>query len=179
LLLTMHLAFLIICIACAIVDYLTFKIPNKFVLVLLGMFAIRAFLMPLPELTDHLIIGGATLLVGFVAYAVKVIGAGDAKLLAVCMLWVSPAHISTLLLATAFSGAFIAFAYLCFDKQISQMRQSGVERILAYPWGQFFLKGKMTVPHLGKDRMGKGLIPYGVAISVGVLSTTIINKGNF
>lgn len=179
-LLTLNLAFLITCAACAVFDYLTFKIPNKFILVLIALFAVRTILlMSLPELTDHLIIGGVTLLSGFLLYVLKIIGAGDAKFLTACMLWVAPANIITFLLATTIAGAILALIYLPLEKKINSIRQNGVSRIMTYPWGNAFLKEKLSTPHLGKDRVGKGLIPYGVAIFSGVLCTSIITKGNF
>ena len=178
--LALNMTFLIVCALCAIFDYLTFKIPNKLILVLLALFLARAAaFMFLPEFSEHLLYGGIALVAGFVLYALKIVGAGDAKFITVCILWISQANIVLFLLATSFAGGVIALIYLCCSERMDLLRQRCVNKATTYHWGKTLLAVKLSEPRLGTDRVGKGLIPYGVAIFIGVLYTSIITKGNF
>ena len=165
---------------CALSDFLTFKIPNQILLFLIVLFIIYAALfLPIQEIYNHLIPAGVALIIGFILYAAKVIGAGDAKFITVCMLWITPSNIPTFILVTAIAGAVLALIYLFLENHIIKLKESCLKKIEAYSWGKSYLQDRITPPKLGADRIGKGLIPYGVAVFAGILFTSILTKGNF
>lgn len=90
------------------------KVPNTFVLVLLGLFAVHALsgsVGSAAALWTHLAIGAAFLAAGFALYLTGGFGAGDGKLIAVAVLWIGPADLGHYLFglaACAFSLCVVA-----------------------------------------------------------------------
>lgn len=70
-------------------DLLTMKISNKLVLVLVAGFFVVAIAvnLPLQQLALHVLCAMLVLVVGFVLFAMRWIGGGDAKLAAATTLW--------------------------------------------------------------------------------------------
>jgi prepilin peptidase CpaA len=100
---------------------------------------------------------GACVLAGFVALALgvglfcfRVIGGGDAKLLAACVLWLGPADAAPFLAWTAVAGGLLAVGL------VAARRTPGLATASGSPWVRRLLEPK-------------GEAPYGVAIAVGAL----------
>ena len=82
------LAFVALMVAAAVIDLLSYRIPNQLVLALFALFIVVAALnwseVPwLSHLAAAILIFGA----GILLYAIRQMGAGDVKLLAVVALW--------------------------------------------------------------------------------------------
>lgn len=100
-------------LAVAVADVRRYEIPNRCT-------AAIALLYPLHVLTaatavnwsGGLIVGGVALLVGFLAYAMRFTGGGDAKFFAAVALWAGPDCIVLLTFVTALVGGVVGFALL-------------------------------------------------------------------
>lgn len=83
-------------------DQRTRTIPNAVPVALVGLFVVHVAVGTLPGPGwEHVAVGGAFLLVGFLLYLVGGIGAGDGKLVGAAGLWVGPDALSAFLLAMA------------------------------------------------------------------------------
>lgn len=70
------------------VDVTTYKIPNWLNGVLLGLYPVWYFLAPVDlDIISSLIMFGVLFATGFALFAIRVIGGGDVKLLAICGLY--------------------------------------------------------------------------------------------
>src|SRR5258708_891148 len=79
-----------LCYGC-ISDIKSLKIPNAVSVVVLALFFLDHWLLvPAEGITNHLVTGGSTLMLGFVLYAAGYMGAGDIKLISALMLWAGP-----------------------------------------------------------------------------------------
>lgn len=96
------------------------RVPNTLVLVLLGLFGVYAVsgsVGPATALWTHLAIGAVFLAAGFALYLTGGFGAGDAKLIAVAVLWIGPTDLSQYLFGLAACAfALSAFALLPFER---------------------------------------------------------------
>src|SRR5262249_27526849 len=93
----------------AISDWRRFQIPNQVCLAALALFPVYAASAPSSVQWEwSLAIAAAVFLVGFGMYLVRALGAGDAKLLPVVVLWAGPANLTLLLLALALSSVLLA-----------------------------------------------------------------------
>jgi prepilin peptidase CpaA len=139
-------------IIAALNDIYEFKIPNWVSIVLfcayfaagLGLGAGAAILV------EGAILACAALVAGFAFYALRIIGGGDAKLLAACAPWIGFSALAPFLVNVALAGAALAVALLVFR------RMPALPIYSQAPW-------LMRLHQRPKD------IPYGVAIAVGGL----------
>lgn len=102
------LLFVLVGLAIATSDFLTFRIPNMGLIILLGLFGAAASWaevnhVPVPWL-DHAAAGALSLVAGLLLYGYHQMGAGDAKLLAVMALWAGLSRLLPLLFAWAVSA---------------------------------------------------------------------------
>ena len=98
-----------ICVWAAWSDMARMRIPNDAVLALAGIFALGGLvLLPLPEYGLRWLQLGGVLAVGFLANAVRMVGAGDAKFAAAMAPFVAPADWAAFLylFAAILLGAF-------------------------------------------------------------------------
>jgi prepilin peptidase CpaA len=78
-----------IILASAVSDLRSLRIPNLHVLVALGLFALLApIAVDWPELALRLQIAAITFAIGFALFALRLIGGGDVKMMAVVLLYV-------------------------------------------------------------------------------------------
>lgn len=137
---------------CAMRDASSFKIPNRYVAVLLAAWLPAAFLagMDIQAIGLSAALGAVALLAGFALFAARLLGAGDAKLIAASALWVGPSGLAAFVFATALFGGILAFALL-------KMRKASLPAFaLRYGW---------LVELHGRERV----MPYGVAIAGGAM----------
>ena len=134
-------------------DLLTMKIPNFVSLALVAGFLIVALLtqMPLATFGSSLAIGLAVLGVTFLLFAFKLLGGGDAKLIAAGSVWIGADHIIEYLAFVAIFGGVLSLAILGYRKWIpgTALNLPG--------WAQ-----RLHTP--------QGPIPYGIAIAAGGLA---------
>ena len=134
-------------IGAAISDAMTFRIPNAFPLILVGLFLVSAITtMPTDALLWHVVAGVAVLVAGMGLLALNVIGGGDAKLLAAISLLAGPFLVMPLVM-------FISLAGLALALTIYLLRAIGVAAWLERHGVRGFAGGRMC--------------PYAVAIAGG------------
>lgn len=133
-------------------DLYEFKIPNWISVALFGSFFIAALLLraPVSFALEGVMIGVGALALGFCLFAFKIVGGGDAKLLAAVAPWIGTAGLMSFLVNMAFSGGALAVALLAFRKT------PALPIYAQAPW-------IMRLHSRPKD------IPYAVAIAAGAL----------
>jgi len=139
-------------IAAALSDLTTMRIPNWISgLLILGFFpAALAIGLPLQTLGLNLGLGLAALGLGMGLFALRVIGGGDAKLLAAAVVWLGLPGLYPFLLWTAVAGGLFCVALIGARRSLSPYAAG------APAWVSNLLHEK-------------GDVPYGVAIAVGAL----------
>jgi prepilin peptidase CpaA len=97
-------------LAAAAQDFLDYLIPNRLVLALVALYPIYVLAAGggAVDWLGGILVGGAVLIAGLVLFAFRLIGGGDAKLLAATSLWAGPALILPFLLLTAVAGGILA-----------------------------------------------------------------------
>ncbi len=132
-------------------DVLTYTIPNRVSLALIAGFCVAAPLagLGMHGTLMHLAAGASVLAVCIAMFAMRLVGGGDAKLLAAGALWMGFDHLIPFLAYTAVIGGALALTILVF-------RRLATTALIAQPW----------VQRLHAAESG---IPYGVAIAGGAL----------
>ncbi len=101
------LTFLIITVM--ITDITRFIIPNKFVLVILLLYPVMVYIAPVkPDWQFALMVAAAAFIVGFILFALKVMGGGDVKLLAVTSLYVNHTDFLDFIVGVAIFGGLLS-----------------------------------------------------------------------
>jgi prepilin peptidase CpaA len=96
-------------LAAAAQDFLDYVIPNRLVLALVALYPI--YILASGNNVDWLgglLVGLAMLAAGLLLFGFRLVGGGDAKLLAATALWAGPSLLLPFLLLTAFSGGVLA-----------------------------------------------------------------------
>lgn len=173
----LFILFGLIALIIAIFDFLFYRIPNVFVLGIIGLFILLAALGFLgtsgwESLKQTLMISGAFLLFGLLFYALKWMGAGDVKFMFASILWTSYVGLTfVFLFITSFIGGIIALICYFFPGYIDGIRLKGVDIIKERFKSNTFIMNYANQPFIfleSENRSGVR-IPYGVAISSGVL----------
>lgn len=133
-------------------DLYEYKIPNWVSIVLFCSYFAAGIGLGAPAslMLEGFLFACAALVVGFALFAGKVLGGGDAKLLAACAPWVGPSALAAFLLNTAFAGGVFAVALVMFRKA------PALPVYAQAPW-------LLRLHQRPKD------IPYAVAIAIGGL----------
>lgn len=154
-------AFVLIVLAAAVSDVISYRIPNVLVLALAGVFIVWAAVNYAQ--TAWLSHFGAALLclvAGFALYQFRQMGAGDVKLLTAVALWAGLSGLIALLLFMSLSGLLILPLILFARFLVARAQARNV-------W-----KSGWTVPRVLTKREG---VPYGVAIAFGAIVTMIVH----
>jgi len=132
-------------------DALRYRIPNTLCLGVAAAFLLYAFgaALSLPVLGAHLAAGLAVLVVAILGFAFRVMGGGDAKLLAAVALWLGWKGLPPFLLLMGVIGGALALALLA-------ARRLAPKPIPTDRWWSTLL-------------LRRGDVPYGVAISAAAL----------
>jgi len=140
-------------IVCAISDLTHYRIPNIFILFLLGLYPVFVFVAPQPVLWGQgLAVGGVFFLIGLLLFRSGVMGGGDVKLIAVTALWAGVPGLATFVFFMAISGAAMSLFMMS--------RFRGASAYLCARMGFETAHQKLMTPQL----------PYGVAVAIGGLS---------
>ncbi len=139
-------------IIAALNDIYEFKIPNWISITLIGAYFAAGLGLgaDVSVMVEGAILGCAALAAGFALFALRIVGGGDAKLLAACAPWIGLSALSAFLVYVALAGAALALALLAFR------RMPAAPFYEQAPW-------LMRLHQRPKD------IPYGVAIAAGGL----------
>ena len=142
----------VVAVMAAVRDLTTMTIPNWMSLVLAALFLPAALVAGLAWLSilTHLGIGAAALAVGIGLFALRVLGGGDAKLLAALSLWMGLEGAAIFVLWTGVIGGLFSLALILARARFAAWAPAAPGWI-----------GRLLAP--GGD------IPYGVAIAAGAL----------
>jgi len=133
-------------------DARTLRIPNWVSLALMGAFgvAILSVGMPLEAIAWHVAAGALTLVIGFALFAFGYFGGGDAKLMAVCALWVGWQQLVFFVVAVLLVGGVLSVFVVLLRKGLGLWPDWLVQRF----------EGLFT-PNKA--------VPYGIAIATGAM----------
>ncbi len=136
----------------AIYDLISYTIPNFLPLLLIAVFAAFAlwYGLPWPLMASHAGAGVGMLALGWVLFALGLMGGGDAKLFAAASLWMGWQGLLNYLIMFSLCGGVLALALLLF-------------RRMPLPAG---LSARGWIAALHDKAQG---VPYGVALAGGAL----------
>jgi len=139
-------------IAAAVFDVATYKIPNWLSLALALVFPLAALDagMSLGEFGMHMGVGLVVLVAGFGLFAARLIGGGDAKLLAATSLWMGEGALVQFFIYAALVGGLLALALILF-------------RVAPLPRA---VSGVTWIERLHGRQRG---VPYALALAIGGL----------
>jgi prepilin peptidase CpaA len=167
--------FVVGCFVAALYDVISYRIPNLVVILLFALFIFKVIaFQDYSALLSPLIAFGVTIIVGFGLFAFRLLGGGDAKLLAVAVLWASEVNLILFFLLTSIFGAVLAILYKLFEIPIENYRQ----KVLSWLRSAFEGMGiQETLPdYRGQETLkSKTVMPYGVAIFLGSFFLTYFN----
>ncbi|WP_428407683.1 A24 family peptidase [Hyphococcus sp.] len=133
-------------------DIYEFKIPNWISIVLVATYPLAGLALGASYhvMVEGALIGAAALALGFILFALKIVGGGDAKLFAATAPWLGLVSLGAFLFNTAIAGLFLAVA-------MGMFRKLPVLPVYAHaPW-------LIRLHERKKD------LPYAVAIGAGAL----------
>lgn len=133
-------------------DLYEFKIPNWISILLIVTYPAAGLVLGASAqlMIEGLVIGGGALAIGFGLYAGRILGGGDAKLVAAAAPWLGAGALGSFILNTAIAGLGLAIVMIMF-------RKMPLLPIYAHaPW-------LIELHERKKD------LPYGVAIASGGL----------
>lgn len=108
--LVFHILLTLLLVAVFVFDVSRYLIPNWLVGLILLLYPVFYFAAPEPlDWVGALIAFGAIFAVGFTMFALRWVGGGDVKLLAVCALWVGSGKLLDLLVYMALLGGVVTF----------------------------------------------------------------------
>lgn len=171
---------IIIGLIAALYDFMFYKIPNILVLALC-LLAIPHLIFYISLDTAILTLGlaFAIIIVGFVCNKFGWIGAGDAKLLSVAVLWIAPQHVPAMILVMGLFGGFLAIAFLSIPTLIDTIRSTLItttQPVMSHiPALSKYYKEEFISAHVPEKL--KTPIPYGVAIALALVYVKFINIG--
>lgn len=147
---------------CALHDVTSFKIPNRYVAMLLMGWPVTVLMSgaPMSLIGQSALMGGLFLVAGFALFAFGLLGAGDVKLIAATALWVAPSQMFVFLLATTALGGVLGVALLTL--------RSKPMPVAAY-------KAAWLVQLHERERV----MPYGVAIAGGAMIALVRGVGGY
>jgi prepilin peptidase CpaA len=143
-------------ITAALSDVAALRIPNWLTGLTAALFFPMAFAtgMPMQEFIWHVASGAILFAVGYVLFAVRLFGGGDAKLMAAAGLWFGTAQTMNFLILTALAGGILAMAVMGWSTLMLVWEFHGPSHIKAI------------------DRQLKKIrpkLPYGFALAVGAI----------
>lgn len=154
----------------ALWDFLFYRIPNLFVLVMLGLFMIMAIGGQVPfSLSSTFLVSGLFLGVSFIFYLLGWCGAGDAKFLVVSSLWVGPSYSLLFLLAVSLIGGALAVFYLLGAPYLDMIRHTLLTVLSRYISKVSFFQQYAARPFIyaNAPTFKEIKIPYGIAVAGG------------
>ena len=141
----------VVLLAASVQDILVRKISNLLVLaVLIGGLAAMVIMGPQVALWQNLLVFVVLLAVGVFAYARKVLGAGDAKLIAATGLWVDLAGAPRLVAAILISGGLVALLMLIRFAIGPKVVGEGMKKRRSVPYGVAIAAGALLIVWYGR-----------------------------
>lgn len=178
---TFFIIFSMLSLCTALFDFLFYRIPNVFCILIATFFFIgSAFFYPLDKILDALLFSAGTLVVSFLLSSFRLIGAGDAKFLTVAALWAGSTYFFPFIFVTSCFGGLLGLVYYLVPKRIDKIRlkinlfltKIFQDSPIATFYGRY---EKLSFQKSHSKKNGKTLLPYGVAIWGGCLMITYLN----
>lgn len=150
-----------------ICDLFTMTIPNRISLVLLAGFVVLAPLagMGWETIISHILAALLVLSIGIALFSFRVLGGGDAKLIAAAALWFGNSFTLPFLLAAGLLGGLVTLAILALRKSMIPQHE------MLKDWFSRMHDGKPAVPY------GAALGPAALYIFVGTPWMTFVTSG--
>ncbi len=157
----------------SMLDFLYYRLPNKLFYALFYLFPIHALLTKNYSILSHYSAFLVFIVIGFGLFTFSIFDAGDAKLLAVSVLWLGWSKLIPFLLIMALVGGGIGIAYLYAPDWIYPWCQSIRNTLQSHgflrSFIQFFIPDMDTIEIQVQEMQQKRLVPYGIAISLGAI----------
>lgn len=151
-----------------ILDFLYYKLPNKFFYFISGTFGFYMLAGMQWQLWTHWILFAIILGVGIVLFCLNVIGGGDVKIFAAAALWIGWENMIVYLLLTTIIGAGLAILYLLFKPYLRALTQTLREKVednpVLEPSVAYFVPNAHMLERDIARFQESNMIPYGVAI---------------
>jgi prepilin peptidase CpaA len=165
----MELFLIPMCFYAALNDFLFYKIPNWIVGLIIAVYIVKSLILILMGASFSILIEPsitfvAVLSVGFLLFVFRVFGAGDAKLLAACSLWMSEINSLQFIALVTLAGGILAIMYLAYKNPLAFVRQLMLSKIV-----DKFEKTSLIIRN-------ETVVPYAVAIFAGVV-WVVLNNG--
>lgn len=140
-------------VACGVHDARHLTIPNKYILIMLGLFPVALILnysaMPLD---GHLLGGAVIFVISYGLFALKLMGGGDAKMASVIGLWLGLKALIPFVIMMALTGGILASISLILKKNKNLIPAT----VSPESW-------------FGQLKEDKSVVPYGIAIAMGAV----------
>ena len=157
----------------AVSDFRRYIIPNQVSLGALALYPVYVLSAPEPVNWQWaLVMAGVFFAVGFAMYVVKAMGAGDAKLLPVVMLWVGAKDFTTFIVVLV-AGSIVLALVIGVRTALAQMRASGSEAGGAAVAVSGLARFGRLIGELRHVPFLKIQVPYGVAIAAGGITVAV------
>jgi len=185
-------------VAVAIADVRRMEIPNRYSLAITLLYPLHVISASnTVDWRGGLIVGAVALVIGFVLFAFRFAGGGDAKFFAASALWAGPDAIALLTFVTALVGGIVGLVLIFRRWLTAPARPKSTVPLparMAAAIAVFF--GKLLMPRVGHASTGPsvdsggpgsepsslppvGTLPYGVAICAGglVIAAILFTRG--
>ncbi len=109
----------VLLLAATVFDVTRLRIPNSIPALVIGLFALKVILgVETGPWMLHVPIAIAALALGFLAFAVQMLGGGDAKLIAALALWYGPELVVSFVTITGIAGGVLAVSLVLVRKSV-------------------------------------------------------------
>lgn len=156
-------------VAAAIIDWRTYRIPNWLTVSGTAFGLIYNTFAPTPSLSGA-VWALAGMAIGFTillpAYVLRVMGAGDVKLMAMVGAVVGAPDIVYAVLATLIVGGVVALAFALYRRAFRRMASNVTELLQSMTFAA--IAGQRPTPAM-EGRVSIGKFPYGISIAIGTI----------
>ena len=149
----------------AVTDFMRLKIPNLYPSLVFGLFGVVAAMNQFTAVTlfeniiNNLVVGIIALVVMIACFFMRVLGGGDAKLIAALSFWVGTQGLPVFLMVMTIVGGLLAIISIAMRK--TSLGQTILTKLATHPNVQQGWVGAMNEQ--------KNVVPYGIAIAVGAV----------
>lgn len=149
-------ALAVVVLGAALYDVRRYRIPNPLPIAAIALFAVAVAIRPPPDWPWHVATAAGVFAILLVPFALNRLGGGDLKLISALALWSGPQLVVSQVLVTAIAGGAFAALLLVLRR--------------AHRSGGSAAEADTVPPHPLRDGAP---IPYGVAIAIGWLVTSL------
>lgn len=159
---------LCICIIAALYDFIALKLPNILMVALLALYsqlALTNYFLGQNDFYPQLAVAGGLFILTTILFFIGILGGGDAKMMSVMGLWIGIQGVAIFLLVMSCVGFILGIIALGLRNKIKNNTFYNRIPILLRP-----KHGWLASLHKGENAL-----PYGIAITSGVIAAFISN----